>query len=220
MRPVVTPYVYPAYARSERIADGTVHLLGVLLAVTGTVLLLVFAALWAQGGPGQMAALAVYGGAITLSLIASACYHMTPWERFRAPLRRLDHAAIYLKIAGTYTPLVVLVGGVFSYVVLAAVWVAAIGGAVAKLAFFRSPGWVGTALYLGLGWASLLLAWPLVTNLPPAASVLVLTGGLIYSLGVVFFRWESLKFSNAIWHGFVLAGSGCFYAAITLGTFA
>jgi hemolysin III len=214
------PFVYPAYAPSERIADGAVHLVGVTLAITGTVLLLVFAALSAQGGAGQIAALAIYGGAITFSLLASACYHMTPWERFRMPLRRLDHAAIYLKIAGTYTPLVVLVGGMFAYAVLAAVWVAAIAGAVGKLVFFRGSDWVGTALYLALGWASLLLIWPMVTQLPVAASVLIVAGGLAYSVGVVFFNWERLRFSNAIWHLFVLVGSGCFYAAIAVGTFA
>ena len=212
--------IYPAYARSERIADGTIHALGVAQALVGTVLLLTFAALWARGGAGQMTALAVYGAAISSSLLASACYHMTPWERFRAPLRRVDHAAIYLKIAGTYTPLVVLIGGAFAYLVLATVWIVALSGAVMKLAFWRNPGWAGTALYLGLGWASLLLVWPMVTTLPLAATILVAAGGVLYSLGVVFFVWETLRFSNAIWHGFVLAASACFYAAIAVGTFA
>ena len=212
--------IYPAYARSERIADGTVHALGVTLALVGTGLLLTFAALWAHGGAGQLTALAVYGAAISSSLLASACYHMTPWEQLRAPLRRVDHAAIYLKIAGTYTPLVVLIGGAFAYLVLATVWIVALSGAVMKLAFWRNPGWAGTALYLGLGWASLLLVWPMVTTLPLAATILVAAGGVLYSLGVVFFVWETLRFSNAIWHGFVLAASACFYAAITVGTFA
>lgn len=212
--------VYPAYARSERIADGLIHGVGVMLALTGTVLLVVFAALWADGGGGQVAAIAVYGGALLASLIASACYHMTPWEWLRPGLRRVDHAAIYLKIAGTYTPLVVLIGSAFGYMVLAAVWGLALVGAVLKLGFWRNPGRLATAFYLVLGWASLLLVWPLVQTLPVGASILVLCGGLLYTAGVTFYSWDSLKFATAIWHGFVLAASGCFFAAITVGTFA
>jgi hemolysin III len=211
---------YPAYARSERITDGVIHALGVTLALTGTVLLITFSAIRAEGGAGQVAAVSVYGGAITLSLIASACYHMTPWERLRPFLRRLDHAAIYLKIAGTYTPLVALIGGAFAWAVLIGVWILAVLGAVSKIAFWRTPGRFGPALYLGLGWASLLLVMPLVQSLPLAASILVGTGGVLYSIGVIFFTWERLKFANAIWHALVLAGSGCFFAAISVATFA
>lgn len=215
-----TPQPYPSYARAARIADGTIHALGVALALTGVVVLIVCAALWAKGGAGQVAAVAVYGGALLASLVASACYHMTPWERLRPTLRRIDHAAIYLKIAGTYTPLVVLIGSAFSYAVLAAVWALAVLGAVLKLAFWRNPGRLATAFYLLLGWASVLLIWPLVQTLPIAALLLVLCGGLLYSAGVIFFNWDGLTYANPIWHGFVLAASGCFYAAITLGTFA
>lgn len=212
----MTPSAYPAYARSERIADGVIHALGVVLAVAGTVALVTLAAFHTDAG--RTTAVAIYAGAVTLSLLASACYHMTPWERLRPGLRRLDHAAIFVKIAGTYTPLVVQIGGAFSYVVLGAVWAVALAGAVMKLAFWRNPGRWASGLYLGLGWASVLLVWPLVQTLPPLASALVLAGGLLYSAGVIFFTRESLRFSNAIWHGFVLTASVCFYAAITLGT--
>ena len=214
----MTPSDYPAYARSERIADGVVHALGVTMALTGAVLLIVFAALWAENG--QVVAVSVYAAALLASLVASACYHMTPWERPRPTLRRIDHAAIYLKIAGTYTPLVVLIGSAFAYGVLAVVWALALAGAVAKLVFWRRPGRIATALYLLLGWLSVILIWPLVQTLPVGASVLVLCGGLLYSAGVIFFTWDSLKFANAIWHGCVLAASTCFFAAIALGTFA
>lgn len=208
---------YPAYSRPERIADGVVHAIGVTLALVGAVLLIVFAALGTS--PGLTAAVSVYSGALLLSFVASAIYHMTPWEGARPVLRRIDHAAIYLKIAGTYTPLVVLIGTAFSYGVLAAVWALALLGALVKAFFWRSPGRFAPALYLLLGWASLLLVWPMVQTLPLAASILVLAGGVLYSAGVIFFAWENLRFSNAIWHGFVLAASGCFFAAIALGAF-
>ena len=209
---------YPAYPRSEKIADGVVHAIGVTFALTGAVLLIVFASLWATGG--QVAALSVYGGALIATFVASAFYHMTPWESIRPALRRVDHAAIYLKIAGTYTPLVMLIGSTFAYVILGLVWALAAVGALAKLFYWNTPGKFGPVLYLTLGWLSVALLWPLAQSIPGPAVALVMVGGLLYSAGVVFFTMESMRFSNAIWHFFVLAASGCFYAAITVGTFA
>lgn len=208
---------YPTYARSERIADATLHLFGVVGSLTGTVLLIIFASLWSTGG--QIASVAIYGAAISLSFVASAVYHFTPWEGMRPTLRRIDHAAIYLKIAGTYTPLVVLIGSAFGYVVLGIVWGLAVAGAIAKLFFWRAPGQFAPFLYLILGWLSVALVWSLFTSLPLAASVLIVVGGALYSSGVIFFSWERLKYSLAIWHGFVFAASACFFAAITLGVF-
>jgi len=209
---------YPAYARSERIADGVIHALGVAFAMAGAVVITAFAALYADGW--QAAAIGVYGAALVATFVASACYHMTPWDGVRPTLRRIDHAAIYLKIAGTYTPLVVLIGSVYAYAVLTVVWAIAIAGAGAKMFFWRNPGRLGLMLYVALGWLSVLLLRPLHEALPPGAVALVAAGGILYTAGVAFFAWDSLKFSNAIWHGFVLAASGCFFAAIALGTFA
>lgn len=209
------PDLYPRYGRAERIADGVMHALGVTFALTGAVLLITFAALSASGG--QIAAVSVYAGALIATFTASAFYHLTPWERLRPALRRVDHAAIFLKIAGTYTPFVVLIHSAFAYAVLALVWTLALGGALLRLLKRGKLGHIQTWTYLLLGWLSLLLVWPMVQTLPVPATALVLTGGLLYSAGVIFFRWESLRFSNAIWHAFVLAASACFFAAITLG---
>lgn len=207
---------YPAYARSERIADGVIHALGVCFALAGASLLTFFATRHAESG--RALAVAVYGLALMGTFVASACYHMTPWEHVRPTLRRIDHAAIFLKIAGTCTPLAVLVGGAFAWAVLAVIWIVALFGAITRVFFWREPGWAGLALYLGLGWLGVLLLYPLAATLPPPAVLLTVIGGGLYTLGVVFFAWESLKFSNAIWHAFVLAASGCFFAAIALGT--
>lgn len=211
------PDIYPAYSLAERIADGTVHGFGVALAITGGILLIVFGATATDGS--MVAGLSVYAAALMATFVMSACYHMTPWERARPILRRLDHAAIYLKIAGTYTPFVVMIGSVFGYVMLGLVWALAVAGALAKMFFWRAPGRVGTALYLVLGWLSLALVWPMVQTLPVVAVFLVGLGGGLYSLGVVVFTRENMRYSNAIWHGFVLAASGCFFAAISLGAF-
>ena len=207
--------MYPRYARSERIADGTMHALGLTGALTGAVLLIVWAAL--HLGAGEIAALSVYGAALIATFAASAFYHMTPWEGLRPTLRRIDHSAIYLKIAGTYTPLVVMIGSAFSYVVLALVWALALFGMAQKLFFWRVPGRFGPALYLVMGWmgvAVIWMAWPL---LPGAATVLIALGGALYTFGVIFYAAERMKFSTAIWHGFVIAASACFFAAIALG---
>lgn len=208
--------MYPTYARSERIADGTMHAVGVLGAITGAIVLII----WSLGTatPGQIAAICVYGATLIATFVASAFYHMTPWEGIRPLLRRFDHAAIYLKIAGTYTPLVVMIGSGFAYVILAIVWGLAVIGMTLKLFFWQTPGRFGPALYLIMGWLSLALVWSLWPVVPVAAMVLIAVGGLLYTAGVPFYASETLKFSIAIWHGFVVAASACFFAAIAIAT--
>ena len=207
---------YPVYARSERMADATMHILGLAGALTGAIWLII----WGFGrvGGGHTLALTVYGVALVAGFAASGIYHFTPWEHLRPAFRRLDHAAIYLKIAGTYTPLVAMIGSATSYLVLAAVWALAVFGVIRKLWFWHNPGKNGIALYLIMGWLSVLLAGSLFHALPGAALALIAAGGLLYTVGVAFHVWESLKFSNAIWHGFVLSASVCFFIAIALGT--
>ncbi|WP_296423779.1 hemolysin III family protein [Yoonia sp.] len=208
--------MYPAYSRAERIADGAMHAVGVIGAMGGAVVLMV----WAMGmtSAGHVAALSVYGATLIATFVASAFYHMTPWEDIRPVLRRFDHAAIYLKIAGTYTPLVVTIGSGFAYLVLAVVWGLAVIGMLLKLFFWRTPGRFGPALYLIMGWLSVALIWSLWAIVPGAAVALIAVGGLLYTTGVIFHVAEKMKFSNAIWHGFVVAASACFFAAITLAT--
>ncbi len=210
--------MYPTYARSERIADGTMHAVGVLGAISGAVALIV----WSSGHatPAQITAISIYGATLIATFVASAFYHMTPWEGIRPILRRFDHAAIYLKIAGTYTPLVVMIGSGFAYAVLALVWGLAVIGMVLKLFFWRTPGRFGPALYLVMGWLSLALIWSLWPIVPLSAMVLMGVGGLLYTAGVPFYASETMKFSIAIWHGFVVAASACFFAAITIATVA
>ena len=212
------PLPYPTAARSERMVDGAVHALGVAFALGGATGLIVTGLLYLDGA--RAAAVAVYGLALVATFTASACYHLMPWDHVRPTLRRLDHAAIFLKIAGTCTPMAALVGTAFAWTVLAAVWALALLGAAAKLLFWHEPGRLGLVAYLVLGWLGVLLLWPLADRLPGSALGLAAAGGLLYTFGVVFFAWESLRFSTAIWHGFVLAASGCFFAAIAMGSFA
>lgn len=206
---------YPAYSLPERIADGSIHALGVIGALIGAVVLIVWTVSF--GNLGQTTAVAIYGAALIATFSASAIYHMTPVERFRPIFRRFDHAAIFLKIAGTYTPLVVMIGGFFAYGILAIVWALALFGIITRLFFWQTPGRFGAVLYLCMGWLSVPLIGYMIPALPASATVLIIAGGLLYTCGVGFFIWESLRFSNAIWHGFVCVASACFYGAILLG---
>lgn len=131
-------------------------------------------------------------------------------------LHRIDHAAIYLKIAGTYTPLVAAIGSGFAYGILGIVWLLAAVGAVAKLWFWRTDGKGSLALYLGMGWLSVLLVWPMWHSLSGAALTLVVTGGLIYSAGTLIYAHPGMRYQNAIWHAVVLLASICFFSAITI----
>lgn len=205
---------YP-YSLKETLADASVHAVGVTAAIAaGTVLI---AYVVHTQDTSQIAATSVYAGLLIFSLVASAAYHLLPWERTRPVFHRLDHAAIYLKIAGTYTPLVMLIGTGFAYIVLALVWAVALLGAVAKLSFWATDARGSLALYLILGWASVLLIWPMWQTLPGPATALIAAGGLLYTVGTVFFAMNALRFQNAIWHSFVLAASTCFFGAVSLG---
>lgn len=204
--------MYPDYSRLERVADGSMHAIGVIGATSGAALLLVWSSRVAS--PWEMAAIAIYAITLVATFAASAFYHMTPWESIRPVLRRIDHAAIYLKIAGTYTPLVAMIGSGLAYVTLGIVWALAIIGILLKLLFWSAPGRMGPALYLVMGWMSVVLIWSSWSKLPTGY---IIAGGLLYTVGVVFYAAKKMKFSNAIWHGFVIAASACFFAAITIG---
>ena len=207
--------MYPDATIPERIADGAVHAIGLLAAIVGAMLLLA----WGGDhlGTTPFIALAVYATALICTFAASAVYNMMPYDGPRPFLRRLDHAAIYFKIAGTYTPLVVMIGSGFAYVILVVVWALAAIGITLKLFFWRTPGRFGPALYLVMGWLAVFLIWALIPVAPARVIWLIAAGGLIYTAGVPIYAAKSLPFSRAIWHGFVVVASACFFAAIAFG---
>jgi hemolysin III len=203
---------YPIYSRAERLADGVVHVAGFIAAVTGVSVLF---AMWALDMDGvTLVSTIVYSVALLLMLGASAAYHLYAYTPARPVLRRLDHAAIYVKIAGTFTPLSVFLGTAFGYVILAVVWVLAIFGAATKIMAKRGQMTTGWLPYVALGWVGVALFVPLMAVLPVTSLALMLAGGLTYTAGVIFYAWDSLRFANAIWHGFVAVASGCFFMGI------
>lgn len=204
---------YPILTRAERIADGTIHVLGVGAALVAVG---VFLHLFADRMPwGTFTGVTIYSAALVLMLGASAAYHLAAYTPARPVLRRLDHAAIYIKIAGTFTPLSVALGTGFGYVILGLVWTLALIGAGTKLMAARGRMSTGWWPYLALGWIGVLLFVPLVAVLPGLTLGMILAGGLLYSVGIVFYRWDGLRYGTAVWHGFTLAASACFFVGIS-----
>jgi hemolysin III len=202
--------------RRERIADAAVHGAGLALGLAGCLGLA--AAALPSADPRRMAALALYAAGLLAMLGCSALYNLAS-EGEGAPrkalLRRLDHAAIFLMIAGTYTPVALLgIGGAWGWGLLAVVWAGALGGAALKL---LAPGRferAAIAAYLLLGWAGLAALDPLLAALPPRDLGLLVAGGVLYSLGVAVHLATRLPFHNALWHAFVLAAAACHYAVV------
>ncbi|MGM0584293.1 MAG: PAQR family membrane homeostasis protein TrhA [Pseudomonadota bacterium] len=201
--------------RAERIADGIVHALGVTLALMAAPVLITLAVLLDGSGP-MIAGVSIYSVGLLLMLGCSAAYHLTPMPTWREALRRLDHAAIYVKIAATQTPFAVMIGGAGAGWLLGSVWTAALGGAAAKLFWPHALRRLSMPLYLALGWAGVALVLPGqdAVALDRSTVALVVVGGLLYTGGIAFLKAERLRFHNAIWHAFVLAATGVFYAAI------
>ncbi|MEQ9261474.1 MAG: hemolysin III family protein [Roseovarius sp.] len=204
---------YPNYTRAERMADAVVHGIGVIGAIVAVT---AFFWMWSplMGWP-TFLSVAVYAGALILMLSASAAYHLAAHTAARPILRRLDHAAIYLKIAGTFTPLSVVLGTAFGYAVLGLVWLLALVGAGAKLMAKRGSMTTFWWPQVALGWVGLLLLVPLWSLLPAQSLGLIVAGGMIYTVAVIFYCWESLRYANAIWHAFVLVATGCFFLGIS-----
>jgi hemolysin III len=200
------------YDRAEIIADGIVHVIGVCLGILGAVTIVAIAV----GEEGtEVAPILVYVMGLLLMLVLSAAYNMWPVSRAKWVLRRFDHSAIYLLIAGTYTPFLAQTKNVLGSAGLGlSVWLSAALGMAFKLALPGRFDRLAIVLCLLLGWSGVIAYDTLVSALPSASLWLLAIGGILYSLGVVFHVWRGLRFHNAIWHGFVLLAASCHYAAV------
>jgi hemolysin III len=202
------------YDRAELVADGIVHGFAIVAALIGVILL---AAKVAEHGVAHAAAYGLYAAALFAMLGFSMAYNLMPASPLKWLLRRFDHSAIYLLIAGTYTPLLVQLPDKSQAALLAAaIWAgAAIGIALKVLRPGRHDG-LAIVAYLALGWIGIFAAPAFVAVLPAATVFLIAAGGIFYSAGVPFYLWERLRFQNAIWHGFVTAAAACHFVGIGL----
>ena len=198
------------YRRSEIIADAFVHVTGLVLVVCAIPFLL------GAAGRDERSLVAVGIYLVTLcSLFAmSAAYNLWPVSPVKWRLRRLDHSAIYLLIAGTYTAFLLPLDRSEPLMLLLAIWLAAVIGVVLKLGYPGRFDRVSIALYLFLGWSGLLVFHQLAASFSQRTMALIMLGGVFYTVGVIFHVWSQLRFQNAIWHGFVLIAAGCHYSAV------
>jgi len=171
-----------------------------------------------RGRFGQAASLGVYALCVLATFAASAAYNLARAPRVQRVLRRLDHAAIFLMIAGSYTPFTTLrLSGAWAWGTTAAIWATALVGVAGKLLFPGHGRRLWVVVYLVMGWTALVAIKPLIVGVAPVALVLLALGGAIYSVGVLFYVRRSLPFRRAIWHGFVLAAAAIQYGAVLTG---
>lgn len=202
-----------AYSVGELVADGVVHAIAIVAGLVAFAVL--FVRVVAQGAAGDVAATTIYATGFFLMFGFSCAYNMTPPSALKWLLRRFDHSAIFLMIAGTYTALLSQMADRFwAWTLIAVVWVGALGGTMLKLFLPGRFDRLSIALYMLLGWTAVVAIGPVIEALPATTLVLVAIGGLLYSVGVVFYKWEALRYQNAIWHGFVALAAGCHWAGI------
>lgn len=206
------PRHYPTPA--AKCADLVVHVVGLTLALVGGIVLLALAV--TAGQISQVVGVAIYAAGVVAMLAFSTAYNFAH-HRHRPMLRRLDHAGIFLMIAGSYTPFTLNLPGAWSWGMTAAVWSLAALGALGKLFLTNLDRRFWVAVYLALGWLVVVALGPMVDTLAGYALALLVTGGVLYSTGVIFYVNKRLKFARAIWHGHVVAAAGAHWTAVLLG---
>ncbi|QIZ76455.1 PAQR family membrane homeostasis protein TrhA [Ferrimonas lipolytica] len=203
------------YSIGEEIANAVTHGLGVAAAIVGLTLML------AKGIPvlsgAEIAAISIYGATLVLMFLSSTLYHSITTPKAKAVLKRIDHCAIYLLIAGSYTPFMFIgLADPAAYLLLGVIWALAIAGVLFKALFVDRYKKLALATYLAMGWSSLLVIWQLMEVLPSGAFKLLVIGGICYSIGTIFYAVKTQPYFHAIWHLFVLAGASCHCVAVSI----
>lgn len=201
------------YTRIEELFHSVTHGAGAILAAIGAIYLLDQA--MAHGDPWRIVGFAIYGITLVLLYSASTLYHRAAPGDLKARLRLLDHSAIYLLIAGTYTPFLLLpMRGPLGWSMLAVIWILALAGIAYKMSFLDCHPRLSTVLYLAMSWSALIGVIPLIERLSPVTLAWLLAGGVVYTSGTLVFHMKRLPYAHAVWHLFVLGGSLCHFMAI------
>jgi hemolysin III len=199
-------------AFAEEMANSLTHGFGVVLSIAGAVVLLIAAS---RHGIREIASCAVYGAALVMVYTTSTLYHSAVRIESKRFLRMLDHVAIFLLIAGSYTPFVLIaLRGAWGWSLFAIVWTLAAIGVCFELTAWRQHRTAMVALYIGMGWVGLIALKPLIDALPSQGLWLLFGGGVSYTFGVLFYAWHRLRYHHAVWHLFVLGGSVLQYLAV------
>jgi len=199
----------------DEIANVVTHGIGVLLSVGAGAVLIALASL--QAGIREMISVAIFSASLVLLYSASTLYHAARHPATKARLKVLDHCAIFILIAGTYTPFTIAaIRGGWGWSLFGVIWGMALIGIVFKLFFTGRFKVLSTAMYIGMGWLVVIALVPLVQALSGAGLAWLVAGGVLYTAGTLFYHRESIPYSHAIWHGFVLAGSSCHFVAVAI----
>jgi hemolysin III len=206
-------HVLNYYSPKEELVNSLTHGAGVVLSILGLVVLLVRAA--QHGNIWHMVSFAIYGVSLLLLYLASTLYHAIPVLEWKRLLKKLDHSAIFLLIAGTYTPfLLTNLRGPWGWSLFGVIWGLTVLGLVIKLGFIEKLERTSLVLYIGMGWLAVVAVRELVSQVGTTSLILLLIGGICYTVGVVFYLWRKLPYHHAIWHLFVLGGSVSHYFSI------
>lgn len=201
------------YTEREELANSLTHGVGAVLSVAGLVLMVVFAG--RHGDAWHVVSTAIFGTTLVLLYTASTLYHSLRGKQLKVRLQKFDHAAIFLLIAGSYTPFVlVTLRGPWGWSLFGVVWGLAVAGVTIKFWLAGRFKLVSTLIYIAMGWLVMVAIKPLVAALPSGGIKLLVAGGLCYTGGAVFYLWKRLPYHHAIWHLWVLAGSACHWAAV------
>jgi hemolysin III len=201
--------------RGEEIASAITHGIGTAAAIAGLAVLATVAA--THGDAWHVVAGSIFGATLILLYLASTLYHSIPMARAKAVLQVLDHSAIYLLIAGTYTPFaLVSLRGPWGWSLLGVIWGCAVVGILLRTTFGARWRVARVILYVVMGWAGVVAFRPMSAAVPAGGLALIVLGGLAYTVGIAFYGWRRLPYHHAVWHLFVLAGSALHYFAILL----
>ncbi len=204
-----------AYSIAEEIANSITHGLGALLSIAALVLMVVLAV--TQSSTIAVVASAIYGVSLILLFLASTLYHSFQEPGVKKSLKVFDHCAIYLLIAGTYTPFMLIsLQGAWGYTMTAVIWSLALFGIIFKLFFTEKFPKLSLFTYIFMGWLIVVASSELVSKVPVGGLVLLAVGGLVYTSGTIFYASDKIPYNHAIWHGFVLGGAICHFFAIYL----
>lgn len=207
------PQASPPRLSAEELANSLTHGVGLILSIAGFATLLSLAVM--RGSAWRIVSCAIYGSTLLCLYTASTLYHATRSRGLKRILKVCDHSAIYLLIAGTYTPfLLVNLRGGWGWSLFAVIWGLAMAGILFKVWFVEHAPVLSTAAYLLMGWLAIVAVRPMLIRVPTSGLLWLLAGGVFYTLGVVFYAWNKLPYNHAIWHGFVLTGSICHYFAV------
>ncbi len=205
--------IAPHYSTGEEIANSVTHGVGLILAIAGLAVLTAFAS--RLGNAWHVVSCTIFATTLILQYTFSTLYHSIQLPRAKSVLRVFDHSAIFLLIAGTYTPfMLVNLRGTWGWTLFGIVWTLAILGVLFQVSLLRRWQGISLALYIGMGWVVVIAIKPMIASVAPGGLILLLLGGLAYTSGVVFYLWERLRYNHAIWHGFVLTGSILHFFAV------